>query len=338
MIIRKANIDDARFLAWGLFTAMHIDDCPDTQFQATVGVCQREDTLYSWKNALVAEENGKPIGCVISYDGANYDVLRRNTYELLKGYLISDLLSQDAETHAGEYYIDSLAVVKEERHKGVGSQLIRSAIDQARQTGVCIISLVCEPENENAKTLYLSLGFEEKDSIHIFNYDYIKMTMQLNKAKSRKELARELFLKGYNCSQAVFCAFADDYGIPFEMALKLSSSFGGGIGRMRETCGAFCGAAMVLGLETGQTDASDAMEKQHNYHTIQEAAERFRKRVGSLKCSELLQLRKDAKVSAKPDERTAEYYAHRPCLRMVDTAVDIVEDLISSPSTSLRVN
>ena len=143
-----------------------------------------------------------------------------------------------------------------------------------------------------------------------------------------KQSARDLFLKGYNCSQSVFCAFAPEYGIPFETALRLSASFGGGIGRMRETCGAFCGAAMILGLETGQTEPSDAQQKQTNYHTVQAAAAKFRQRNGSIKCADLLQLRSDAKITDAPDPRTAEYYRQRPCLQMVETAVDIVEEYL----------
>lgn len=145
--------------------------------------------------------------------------------------------------------------------------------------------------------------------------------------QDHKEKARSLFIQGYNCSQAVFCAFADEYGIPQETALKLSASFGGGIGRMRETCGAFCGAAMVLGMETGQTDAAKPEQKQQNYHTVQKAAEMFREKNGSTKCAELLQLRKDAVITDQPDPRTAEYYRQRPCLRMVESAVEIVESM-----------
>lgn len=138
-----------------------------------------------------------------------------------------------------------------------------------------------------------------------------------------KEKARNLFLQGYNCSQAVFCAFAEDYNIEPQLALRLSASFGGGIGRMRETCGAFCGAAMLTGLETGQTDAENAQQKQNNYHTIQQMADTFRQMNGSIKCSELLKLRQGTPVTDIPDARTAEYYRQRPCLRMVDSAVEI---------------
>lgn len=151
-----------------------------------------------------------------------------------------------------------------------------------------------------------------------------------NMKQTHKEKARELFLKGYNCSQAVFCAFAKEYGIDEQLALKLSASFGGGIGRMRETCGAMCGAAMLTGLETGQTDCNDIEGKQRNYHAVQELARLFREKNGSIKCSELLKLRHDAAISDQPDKRTAEYYRQRPCLKMVDTAVEIFEEMSSA--------
>ena len=80
--------------------------------------------------------------------------------------------------------------------------------------------------------------------------------------KVRVAKAREFFLKGYNCSQSVFCAFSDMYSIPEDLSLKLSASFGGGIGRMRETCGAACGMFMLAGLESGQLDANDNLAKQ----------------------------------------------------------------------------
>lgn len=140
------------------------------------------------------------------------------------------------------------------------------------------------------------------------------------------ERARELFLKGYNCSQSVFCTFAEEYGIPMEQALRLSASFGGGIGRMRETCGAVCGMAMLAGMETGQTNPNDPAQKQTNYHAVQDLAEQFRQINGSIKCAELLQLRKDAPITSVPEQRTEEYYHKRPCLRMVETAVELFEE------------
>ena len=135
--------------------------------------------------------------------------------------------------------------------------------------------------------------------------------------------ARELFLKGYNCSQAVFCAYSDIYEIPEELALKLSASFGGGIGRTRETCGAVCGMVMLEGLESGQTKENDDEQKQNNYKQVQQLIELFKAENGSSICKELLGLRKDAPIVPAPDTRTAEYYKQRPCLRMVESAARI---------------
>lgn len=143
--------------------------------------------------------------------------------------------------------------------------------------------------------------------------------------EQRIQRARELFLQGYNCSQSVFCAYAEDYDIPMETALRLSASFGGGIGRMRETCGAVCGMTMLIGIETGQTEPNDSKQKQENYHAVQSLAEQFRQKNGSIKCSELLQLRKESTITSVPEERTAEYYRQRPCLKMVESAVELFE-------------
>ena len=144
--------------------------------------------------------------------------------------------------------------------------------------------------------------------------------------EERRLRARELFLQGYNCSQSVFCAYAEDYGMPLELALRVSASLGGGIARMRETCGAVCGMAMLVGMEEGQTKPNDPEQKHKNYKIVQQLAGEFREKHGSIKCSELLGLRKDAPIEAVPDERTAEYYKKRPCLRMIESAVELFEN------------
>lgn len=151
-------------------------------------------------------------------------------------------------------------------------------------------------------------------------------------ATDYKQKARDLFLQGFNCSQAVFGAFAKDYDIPMNLALRLSASFGGGIGRMRETCGALCGACMIAGLETGQTEESDQTAKQKNYETVQHFFSEFGQRNGSTRCAELLRLRAEEQKShpSTPAERTDEYYHSRPCLRMVECAVDIVEEYLKN--------
>ena len=141
--------------------------------------------------------------------------------------------------------------------------------------------------------------------------------------EERIEQAVALFKEGYNCSQAVVTAFADMYGFTREQALKMSASFGGGIGRMRKTCGAACGLFMLAGLESGCTDGKDRDGKERNYILVQQLAEEFRKRNGSITCAELLGLEKSAPTPTTPEARTNEYYKKRPCSKMVEEAARI---------------
>lgn len=132
--------------------------------------------------------------------------------------------------------------------------------------------------------------------------------------KDRVEKAVELFKSGYNCSQSVVAAFADMYGFTQEQALRMSASFGGGIGRMRQTCGAACGMFLLAGLEKGAVDGKDREGKAANYALVQQLAEEFRKRNGSMICAELLGLKKP-EGSSTPEARTEQYYAKRPCAK-----------------------
>ena len=124
--------------------------------------------------------------------------------------------------------------------------------------------------------------------------------------KDRVEKAVELFKSGYNCSQSVVAAFADMYGFTQEQALRMSASFGGGIGRMRQTCGAACGMFLLAGLEKGAVDGKDREGKAANYALVQQLAEEFRKRNGSMICAELLGLKKP-EGSSMPEARTEQY-------------------------------
>lgn len=152
------------------------------------------------------------------------------------------------------------------------------------------------------------------------------------KNEERIEKAVALFKGGYNCSQSVVAAFADCYGFTEEQALRMSASFGGGIGRMRETCGAACGLFLLAGLETGATDGTDRVGKAANYALVQELAAEFKQRNGSLNCGELLGLKVKEPIVSLPEERTANYYAKRPCSKMVEEAARIwVEYLEKHP-------
>ena len=142
--------------------------------------------------------------------------------------------------------------------------------------------------------------------------------------EARAARAMDLFRQGFNCSQSVFASVADLYGIADEaLALRLSASFGGGIGRMRQTCGAACGMFLLAGLENGSTMAGDAEGQKQNYALVQQLAAVFRKEHGSLICAELLGLapRQQPASDPTPAPRTEEYYKKRPCVEMVGNAV-----------------
>lgn len=141
--------------------------------------------------------------------------------------------------------------------------------------------------------------------------------------EERIQRAVELFKKGYNCSQSVCAAFADMYGYTEEQALRMSASFGGGIGRMRMTCGAACGMFILAGLEKGCTDGADKDGKAANYRLVQQLAGEFSRRNGSLICAELLGLSRKQHDNPEPEARTEEYYRKRPCVQTIEEAARI---------------
>ena len=148
--------------------------------------------------------------------------------------------------------------------------------------------------------------------------------------EERAAKATAYFKQGYNCSQSVVMAYADLYGMNEAFASHISASFGGGIGRMRETCGAACGMFMLAGLAV-EGDYPDAKLKKRNYEAVQSLAEAFRKKHGSLLCRELLGLVKkqadgtvrNIKIEATPEARTEEYCKKRPCVMTIETAARI---------------
>lgn len=142
----------------------------------------------------------------------------------------------------------------------------------------------------------------------------------------RVEKAKELFLSGFNCSQSVFGAFNDIFGISDDVALKISSGLGGGIGRLRNVCGAVSGGALVIGLVYGATEGSDSEAKAETYKVVRELAEKVAEMKGSYICKELLN--RFESESYVPDERTDKYYQERPCTGMVMLCAEIVCDIL----------
>lgn len=134
--------------------------------------------------------------------------------------------------------------------------------------------------------------------------------------------AAELFLEGYNCAQAVAMAYCDVTGLEPSFAAKMASSFGGGMGRLREVCGAVSGMFMVAGQLYGYASPTDEAAKKAHYALVQELAAQFREQAGSIVCREIL---KNPPSDPNPTPRTAEFYAKRPCTRMVILACDILD-------------
>ena len=132
----------------------------------------------------------------------------------------------------------------------------------------------------------------------------------------KSEKAKELFKSGHNCSQAVLGVFCEELGLDFETAMKIASSFGGGMGRMREVCGAVSGMFMAAGLAFSSGDDS-AVNKGKHYKRIQELAQRFKDKNGSIICRELLQGQK------------------RPCVEMVGMAVEIFEKYLEEQKSKI---
>lgn len=145
----------------------------------------------------------------------------------------------------------------------------------------------------------------------------------------RGEKARELFKKGYNCAQAVLIAFSDVTGYDEKTSAMIASGFGGGMGRMREVCGAVSGMFIVYNILNGYSDPADNEGKMKNYADIQKLASAFRDENGSIICKELLGLSKPEGTYI-PEKRTEEYYKKRPCGDIVKSAADILEEFLNN--------
>jgi len=147
----------------------------------------------------------------------------------------------------------------------------------------------------------------------------------------KSEEAKSLFRSGANCAQAVVGAYAEECGLEVDQAMRLASSFGAGMGRLREVCGAVSGMFMVIGLREGYCDLKCKASKDEHYARVQALAAEFKSKTGSLICRELLGLSPGAD-SPVSEERTGEYYRKRPCAEIVGLAAQIVEDHLKAAS------
>ncbi len=144
---------------------------------------------------------------------------------------------------------------------------------------------------------------------------------------TRREAAMANFMNGYNCSQSIVLAFKDLLPIDEKTLSKMASSFGGGMGRLREVCGSVSGMFMVAGFLYGYDGPETGSVKADHYARIQELAHRFEEKHGSIVCREMLGLsvRHDVPI---PEARTKEYYAKRPCAEIIGDAAEILDQYI----------
>ncbi len=181
-------------------------------------------------------------------------------------------------------------------------------------------------------------GLFEKSPLRIpKNFSIMKMNhlQDMCTPQEYATRARENFLAGYGCAQAVLLAFADVTALDTATAAALASSFGGGMGRMREVCGAVSGALMVLGLAVGYTNPQDTAAKSRHYALVREFAARFKARctrngkIGSIVCRDLLAgANLDSRAGGEAEARTPDYYRKRPCPDLCALAAEVAAELV----------
>ena len=147
---------------------------------------------------------------------------------------------------------------------------------------------------------------------------------------THEEKALQYFTDGANCAQAVVLAFREELGMDEKTASRLASSFGGGIGRLREVCGAVSGMMMVYGMLCGYDDLKDPAAKKAHYQNVQALAAKFREENGSIVCRELLDLRKNENSDPTPTPRDAQFFHSRSCAGFVQCAARLLDEALNS--------
>ncbi|MCM1490083.1 MAG: GNAT family N-acetyltransferase [Muribaculum sp.] len=176
MEIRKAKLEDAAFMAWTVLTALDMDT---SDLEKATDVCTDDFGLYSWKNALIAEEDGKPIGCIISYPGDKYLQFREYTWPKLWTDIDPDLMNNTPyETLPGEYYLDSMAILPKFRGKSIGKNLMMAAIQNGKAMGCDRFALIVDVDKPQLHDYYGQLGFRDSGPIQFFTHLFTKMIKQ----------------------------------------------------------------------------------------------------------------------------------------------------------------
>ena len=145
----------------------------------------------------------------------------------------------------------------------------------------------------------------------------------------KSRLARQNFEEGYNCAQSVLLAFCEETGLTRDQAALLASTFGGGMGRMREVCGAVSAMFMIEGLAGGYRDPKAKEEKAAVYARVRTLADRFCEKNHSIICRELL-IDTETTPGGEPEARTKEYYERRPCICYVEDAARLIAEALNA--------
>lgn len=180
LILQDARIEDCEFVARGICMALH--KVPEEPMVREIAkICMREDVLYSYRHAIIAWEDDIPVGICLCYDGAKYHEMRKRTFDMFEQLMHydpthekMDLENAEDEAVAGEYYMDSLAVMPDWRKKGIGLQLMKAQLNKARTLGFMKASLLVDPENVNAQQMYKKLGFKESAQVYAFGQIFWK--------------------------------------------------------------------------------------------------------------------------------------------------------------------
>lgn len=171
---------DCLFVARGICMALH--QVPDEEkIRGIAKICEREDVLYSYRHTIIAWDDDTPVGICLCYDGGKYHEMRKITFPLFETLFGKDpdhegldLDNAEDEAVAGEYYIDSLAVMPDYRNRGIGQQLMQAQIDKAKALGFTKATLLVDPTNDKAQGLYRRLGFKEDTEVYAFGQIYWK--------------------------------------------------------------------------------------------------------------------------------------------------------------------
>ena len=178
IIIRDARPKDAAFVAWTILTALDMEADEADRLRES---CAAPGSMYSWTNAIVAEADGKPVGCLVGYDGARYAALREYTWPKVWTDVNPDeIKATPAETGPGEFYLDSMAVLPEYRGTGsIGKQLMTHAMEKARKDGHRKFSLLVDVDKPRLQAYYASLGFANPQKVQFLAHRFNKMTLEL---------------------------------------------------------------------------------------------------------------------------------------------------------------